>query len=185
MDGLVTHQGEPDVDRRLHPLVQVEREGVGAREAAHGIRGAAEGQEAADGAVDVQPHTLGVAQVGDRLDVVDRAGVDRADGGHHGERLDPGGAVGRHGGGEGVDIHREVVAHGDDAQRRLAEPEQLDRLAVAAVHLAGGVDREAATARGCRAVRTSGPIRAVRATASPTRLASEAPLTSRPLAEVG
>ena len=62
---LVAHQGEPDVDRRLHPLVQVEREGVGALEAAHGIRVRAQREEAADGAVDVQPEALALGEVGD------------------------------------------------------------------------------------------------------------------------
>ena len=63
---LVAHQGEPDVDRRLHPLVEVEREGVGALEAAHGIRLRAQREEATDGAVDVQPEALALGEVGDR-----------------------------------------------------------------------------------------------------------------------
>ncbi len=71
MGCLVAHQREPDVDRRLHPLVQVEREGVGALEAAHGIRVRAQREEAADGAVDVQPQALAPRKVGDRLEVVD------------------------------------------------------------------------------------------------------------------
>ena len=144
---LVAHEGEPDVDRRLHPLVEVEREGVGALEPAHGIRVRAEREEAADGPVDVQPQPFGLGEVGDGLEVVDGAGVDGARRRDDGERLDAGGPVGGDGGGEGVDVHGPVVAHRDLAQRGLPEPEQLDRLAVAAVHLGGGVDAEPAAVR--------------------------------------
>ena len=86
-------------------------------------------------------------EVGDRLEVVDRPGVDRADRGHDGERLDAGRPVGGDGRRERVDVHRVVVTHRHRAQRGLAEPEQLDRLAVTAVHLGGGVDAEPAVAR--------------------------------------
>ena len=46
-----------------------------------------------------------------------------------------------------VDVHGPVVAHRDLAQRGLPEAQQLDRLAVAAVHLGGGVDAEPAAVR--------------------------------------
>ena len=138
----VAHQGEAHVDRGLHPLVEVEREGVGAREPAHGIRLPAEGEEAADGPVDVEPQVLALGEVGDGVEVVERTGVDGSGARDDGEGLEAGGAVGRDHRGEGVEVHREVGRDGDQAQGVGAEAEQLAALAVAAVHLGGGVDGE-------------------------------------------
>ena len=59
-----------------------------------------------------------------------------------GEGLEAGGAVGRDHRGEGVEVDREVGGDGDQAQGVGAEAEQLAALAVAAVHLGGGVDGE-------------------------------------------
>ena len=87
---LVAHEDEPDVDRRLHPLVEVEGERVGPLDARARRRRPAEGEEAADRAVDVEPQALPLAEVGDRVEVVERAGVDRAGAGDDGERLEPG-----------------------------------------------------------------------------------------------
>ena len=76
------------------------------------------------------------------VEVVDRPGVDRADRGDDRERLDAGRPVRGDGRRERVDVHRVVVTHRHRAQRGLPEPEQLQGLAVAAVHLGRGVDAE-------------------------------------------
>ena len=65
VSAFVAHEGEPDVDRRLHPLVEVERERVGAVEPAHGIRVPAQREEPADRTVDVEPQSLALGEVGD------------------------------------------------------------------------------------------------------------------------
>ena len=91
----IPDQQAPGVERRVEPLVRVERERIGAREGRHGaadmwrLRG-----ERAVGAVNVEPQSGLGADVGDGAERIDRAGVDVARSGDDADRVKAGGAIG-------------------------------------------------------------------------------------------
>ena len=95
----------------------------------------------------MQPQTLLRADVGDRLERVDRAGGHRAGGGDHAERLASGGAVLADGCAQRVDVEPEAVVGGQTAQMVEAEAEQRGRLVDAAVRLLAGVGDQRRSSR--------------------------------------
>jgi hypothetical protein len=92
----VAHEHAPRLDRQVAPLVQVEPQRVRPLDARHQRRqlGGQAGQRA-ERAVHVEPEAFARADVGQRREVVDGAGVDRARVAHHGERVAAGRTVGR------------------------------------------------------------------------------------------
>ena len=110
--------------------MRIKRDAVGAGEAAKGwtvLIG--ENRRPAVGRIDVHPDVVPAADIGDRIEIVDRAGVGRARGCDNGDPLDVADAIVVQRRLEGVDLHPEVRAGGDSPDRRAAESQQLNRLA--------------------------------------------------------
>ena len=77
----VAHQQEAGVVGHLPPFVEVERDGIGELDAAEQRRELGrEDRERPEGAIDVKPDSFLAAQRSDRLEIVDRADIDRAGG---------------------------------------------------------------------------------------------------------
>src|SRR5208283_1830767 len=101
-----------------------------------------DGEQRADGAVDMQPKVFALGERGERLKIVDRAGVDRARGRDHAGRLNSLRTVGRYGGFERGEVDPKRPVGPDAAQRPIAEAEGLHGLAVAGMDLIRAVERE-------------------------------------------
>ncbi len=99
-------------------------------------------EERSERTVRMQPQVVLLAHVGDRLDRVGGAGVDRADHRDHDRRLDAVGAVALDRLGEEVDAHGVAIVDRDRADAARAEPERAERLVVREVQLLRGVDGE-------------------------------------------
>jgi hypothetical protein len=134
-----------------HPLVRVQGDGVGLFDAVQSLL-AALGQleEPAVGGVDVEPEVVGVGDVGDGVEVVDRARVGGTGTGDDEERT----LVSLDVVLEGVDIHPQVFVAGDDADGVCVgrEAGEGGRLEDRVVGLVVDVDRSTTTADGlpCR-----------------------------------
>jgi hypothetical protein len=123
--------------------VRVEGKGIGAVESGEvGRCRRVENAHRAVSAVDVEPQAFCRAEVGERVEEVDRAGADRARAGDHAERPPAGVPVRRDRGPQGGDVHPMVGAHRDRADVGPAEPKELRRLADAAVSLLGHVQHQ-------------------------------------------
>jgi len=83
-----------------------------------------------------------LAEAGERLEIVDRAGVDRARGRDHAGRLEALRPVGRYGGFERGEVDPKRPVGRDATQRPVAEAEGLHCLAVARMHLIRAVEGE-------------------------------------------
>ena len=140
MQRRIAHQQEAGVVGDVGPLVEVEGDRLGALEAPGQRlqRGRQRGQRP-EGAVDVQPQSLGGGDVGERVEIVEGAEIDRAGGADDQERGQAGGAVAVDRALQDVQPHRAGRIGLDGAQKRRANPGQLHRLAHAAVGLARGV----------------------------------------------
>ncbi len=93
-------------------------------------------------AVDVQPQTLALGDVGDRGDGVDGGARRRPDGRHDRDRAATRGPVGGDRGDERIGAHLVVVVHGHADQPGSTEPERHARLLDRAVRLGRGVDAQ-------------------------------------------
>ena len=133
--------------------MRVDRDRVGALEAAE-ERGRARrrGRGRAVGAVDVEPHAVLGADVGERVERIDRARARRAGGADHGDRDHACGAIGLDRARQLVGAHAEGAVGADRAQRAAAEAEHVagarDRVVrlLGRVH-GGGAGRHAVLAR--------------------------------------
>ena len=77
--GPVAHEQRAGAVRQEHALVRIERQRVGAGQAVqHGSKVVAQREERSVGTVDVVPEALARAEVGDRVERIDRAGIGRA-----------------------------------------------------------------------------------------------------------
>ena len=127
---------------QVEPLVRVDRDRVGALEPAEERRGAGRrGRGSAVRAVDVEPHAVLGADVGNRVEGIDGAGAGGAGDAHDGDRRDAGGAIGLDRAGELVGAHAQGVVAADDAQRAAAEAEHVAGAADRVVRVLAGVDR--------------------------------------------
>ena len=144
MRELVAEEHAAHAVRRVQPFVRVERERVGAFDPAHQmrVRGTRRGQRA-ERAVDVQPQAFFRADVRERAEVVERAGVDAARGADDQERTVARGAIGGDPRAQRLRIERAPVVHVDQPQRRGPEACDAQRLGDAVVHAARGIGRQA------------------------------------------
>ncbi len=86
----IPDQGAAYLEGRMQPFVRVECDGIGPRDTAHQrLAFGRYRQQCANAAIHVQPQALLCAEVGNRLQIVDRAGIDRAGGCDHAGRLEP------------------------------------------------------------------------------------------------
>ena len=108
----------------------------------------AEDGERAEGAVDMQPEPLLGGDLGQRREIVDRPGVDRAGGRDDAERLAAEAPVGGDRPPQLGGVHAIVGADPDRAQGAAAEPEQLEGAGDAGVRLARGVADQTRRGRG-------------------------------------
>ena len=103
------------VDRGEKPLVGVEDKAVGVLAALQApAELGAQRRRARVGRIDVEPQTLGGADLGDRRHRIHRCGRGRADGGHHRQRAKACGTVGGDRTPERLDVHPvlRIVGHG-------------------------------------------------------------------------
>ena len=139
----VPHQHATCLHRHEQQLVRVERERVGPLDAGeqrcHRRRQHAEPPE---GAIDVQPHLLAPAEIGERVDRVDGRRGDGAGVGHHAERRESGLPVGANALFERLDIDPELVVSGKAAVVPAPETEQHEGLVHGIVGLLRGIDGE-------------------------------------------
>src|SRR5581483_1115614 len=98
--------------------------------------------ERAERAVDVQPEVVALADVGDLVERVARAGVDRSRLRDDDRGLDAGGAVALDRLDERLDAHPVLVVDRDRADAAGAEAERPERLVVREVQLVAPVDGE-------------------------------------------
>ena len=90
----------------------------------------------------MQPEVFAFGKRGERLEIVDRAGVDRARGRDHAGRLETRRPVRRYGGFESGEVDPKRPVGRDAAQRPVAEAKRLHRLAVAGMDLIRAVEGE-------------------------------------------
>ena len=168
----LAHQQRAALDRLVEPLVRIERDRVGRLDPAQ-RRTSALGQrrEAAVGGVDVQPHAVLAADLGELAQRIDRAGVGRARGDAREQRRAAGRDVGLDRARERRRRQPQVLPAGQDAQLVGPEAEQPRRAGDRRVRLVGRVGDDAVAHRPCSASR---------AHASAVMLAAEPPLTSTP-----
>ena len=139
----VADERAPALHRHGEPLVRVERERVRALEP--GVARRERRVRRADravGAVDVEPQALGLAEVGHRVERVDRARVDRPRARRHAEGPAPGRAVRADGVAERLHVQAEVLVHGHGSHRVSTEPQHLGGLPDAAVALLREIEDE-------------------------------------------
>ncbi len=140
----VAHQDESGVVGRLSPFVKVEGDGVGPLDACQqGPQLGRQDGQGAEGAIHVQPQPLAGGDLGQSLQVVDGAGVDRACRADDQERIQPRGAVCRHRLGQGPGVQAAIGQDRDLAQGGRTEPGDVQRLGDTAVRALGSVGGEA------------------------------------------
>ena len=138
----VTQQDAADRLREVEPLVRIDRDRVRPLEPAEEVGGArGRGRGSAIGSVDVHPDAVLGADVGERVERVDRAGAGRAGDAHDRDGGHAGGAVALDGARELVGADAERVVAADHAQGAPAEAEDVARARDRVVRLTGGVDR--------------------------------------------
>ena len=138
----VAHEQRTGAVREEHPLVRIERERVGARQAPQQrpqLRHHME--ERAIGAVDMMPELLARRDVGHRVDQVDRTGVGRARRREHHERLQPRRTVGRDRALQLVHANPEIAVHTHGAHTIMRDPRELRCLHDAVVRLRRHIQR--------------------------------------------
>ena len=132
----------------IAPLVQVEGQGVAAGESTQrGPQAWRKVGQGAEGPVDVEPEALFGAQIGERLQIVDGAGVDGARVADDADRSHAGLAILPDGGTQRRDIDPPVRAHRHSREPTPAEAQQVAALLRPTVGLAGAVDPEAPVVR--------------------------------------
>ncbi len=145
----VAHDQEAGVVGHLAPLVEVEGDRVGLREA--GQQRTQRGREhaqRAERAVDVEPESFAIGDPGQRGEVVDRADVHGSGGSGDEERGQAGRAILRDRGLERGQVDLEALVHRHQPQRGLAEAGQVHRLRDAVVRARRRVGDEARLRRG-------------------------------------
>ncbi len=127
----------------MQPFVKIEGDRVGALDAAQlrpqalrEIRGCAER------AVDVKPQTFALREIGQLVERIDCADVDRARISHDEKRAQSRGAIARDRLRNGVRLRAMVVIHGQHAQIRRAQARIFKRFAYASVRRSGRVADE-------------------------------------------
>src|SRR5258705_7672220 len=98
------------------------------------------GTDRAVRAIDVEPQALGVADVGDLVERIDRARADRPGAGGDAEGARTGRAVGGDGGAERIDVDPAALVGGDPMDRLFTEAENLRGLLDAAVAVRGHIE---------------------------------------------
>ena len=102
------------------------------------------GGRQAVGPVDVHPHALALADIGDGAERIHRAGQRGAGGGHDGDGREAPGTVARERVGERVGAHPPPLVGRQPSQRPAAQAGCLDCADDGVVSLVGAVDRPAA-----------------------------------------
>ena len=144
---LVPHEEEARVIGHMQPFVEVEGDAVGALQPLHHrLEFGRKRRQRPEGAVDMEPHVFGVRHVGEPVERVDRARVDRAGRADDEEGPETCGAVGGDRVSQRANSHRALFVGGDEAQMARAESRHLHRLTHAIMRLARGVGDELALA---------------------------------------
>ena len=133
-----------EVEGREQPFVGVHHQRVGALAAGQNV--AEFGQHGGGpgiGGIDVQPHLLGGADLGDGRNRVHAGGGRGPHRGHRAERQPAAGPVLPHGGGQRRRIHAELAVGGDLAHALLADAQHDGRFFDGRMSLFGGVKAEA------------------------------------------
>src|SRR5690606_13510688 len=132
----VSNEAATNVERRMQPLVRVERQRISHLEARH--QGAVAGREldqGADTAIHMEPEVLLCRQGGQSREIVDRSRVDGPCTGDDAGGLQAGRAIFRYGGPKNPKIQAEVIVAGDGPQSLASQSQNLHCLAVAAMEL--------------------------------------------------
>ena len=139
----IAHQHEAGVIGNLQPFMEVEGDAVGPLQTfEQGLERVGERGEGAEGAVDMKPDLLLARDIGQRIEIVDRARIHRPGRADDEERLQSGGAIGGDGVGEILDAHPAAFVGRDEPQVPGAEARELHRLTNAIVHVARGIGDE-------------------------------------------
>ena len=134
MQRTVAHQDEAGVIGHLPPFVEIKRDRVRLLDAGEPRRDVRRHDgERADGAVDMEPELFLAGDGGERRQIVDGAGIDRARRADDEEGRKPCVAVLRDRCFERVDIDLMTLVRRNDMQRRSAEAGQVHGLRNAAV----------------------------------------------------
>ena len=140
----VANQQRTGAVRQEHPLVRIERQRVGARQPAQRlVQLVAEIEERAVRAVDVMPQPFGIADVGDRIQGIDRAGVRRPRARDDGEGREAGAPIGGDRLGQQIDAHPETVVRRDRPHAIGHHAGELRRLQHRMVRLVRGIEHAA------------------------------------------
>ncbi len=81
MQHSVAHQNESGIVGHLAPFMKIERERIGALDSFEPRRQIGrENRQRAEGPIDVEPEPLATANIGERIQIVNGSGIDRARG---------------------------------------------------------------------------------------------------------
>jgi hypothetical protein len=137
----VAHQRASRLERRVEPFVRIDRDRVGVAKGDQVVRRIGRrGREAAVGAVDMEPGAALPACDGDRREIVDRSGAHRSRGADNDARPIAGGHVGVHRAAQRIDVHSQIGAGRNPADRGRAEPAQVGCFLNPRVRFGGSVD---------------------------------------------
>src|SRR6202161_3610990 len=143
MRSSVANQDASNFEGRMQPFVRVKRDGIGTLQAANAMAVAGrDGDQCTDASVHVEPEILPYRQVGDCLEIVDRAGIDGSGIATHASWLKTGRTVARYGCAERLDIEAQIVSGRDALKRAVPEPHRLDRLAMTTVEVVPGLESQ-------------------------------------------
>ncbi len=138
--GLPTHQETSRVIGHVEPFVEIEGDRIRPiHRLEQGLQPRGEDRDGADGPVDVEPEFLGLAKIGQALEVVDGSGVDRARAADDGEGLQALRAVEGYGVSQRGNLDLEAFVDGNQTQIVASQAQKLGGLLDAAVGLDRGV----------------------------------------------
>ena len=138
---LLADQYAPDLVRHVHPLVQIKGQRVGALHAGNQVpRIRGQGGPGAKGTVHVQPQVLLGAELCQRVQVVDRAGVGRPGCANDAEWQVACPAILRDGRAQRRQVDLKGVVDRHQVEGIAAQAQQLDRLLDRAVDLLRGIE---------------------------------------------
>ena len=157
MQALVAHQHASCVVGHVQPFVEIEGEAVGALDPHQSWRQIRdEHGEPTERRVGVEPQPLADTEVGDRVEWVDRTGVDGAGTPDHGEWLQAGGPVRRDPCRKRLHVHGVLGIGRHETQTVAPKAQELERFRHAAMRLARSVADEPG-ARSCSPSRRTSP----------------------------
>ena len=129
MQAAVAHQDKAGVVLHVRPFVEIEGDRIGALDAGQARRQVRrQHRHRAESAVDMKEKTFALGDIGQRIQIVDGAHVDRAGIAYQGERLQTGGAVGGDLRVQAGQMNTAVGIDRDAAQHVFAETGHIHRL---------------------------------------------------------